>query len=183
MGAPAKPAPVQFFCGVIFDPEFSLEPVINQLEEVLGAVDFTSAVFDFDYTDYYEPEMGVGLKKVFYAFEALRPPDELAAIKLRTNAIEERAMRPATGGGQGRIFNLDPGYLDQYKMVLATTKNNNHRVYLGQGIYAESTLAFVNKAFRPWPWTYPDYGSDAYAGFLMELRKRYLAKLRREPRP
>ena len=176
MGTPLAPHPVQYFCGVISAPAFDLNTIERRLAAAFGPVDFTSPVFPFDITDFYEKEMGAGLKKIFYCFKELRPPEDIAGVKLATNAMEQADLQPGDGG---RVVNLDPGYVEHAKMVLATTKNSGPRIYLHSGIYAESTLAFVSKSFRPWPWTYPDYKSAHYIEFFNELRERYTEKLRR----
>jgi hypothetical protein len=72
---------------------------------------------------------------------------------------------------------LDPGYVTLAKMVLATTKDFAHRLYLGDGIYAESTLRFRKKQFEPWEWTYPDYRTDEYREFFGRVRECYKDKL------
>jgi hypothetical protein len=81
--------------------------------------------------------------------------------------------------GSRRRINLDPGYVDLSKLVLATTKNHQHRLYLGQGVYGEVTLRFTRKSFRPWEWTYPDYRSEHYVQFFNEVRNTYLEQLRK----
>ena len=57
------------------------------------------------------------------------------------------------------------------KMVLATTKDYSHRIYLSRGICAEVTLHFESGQWRPWPWTYPDYASGHYNEFFASLRE------------
>ena len=94
-------------------------------------------------------------------------------MKLFTNNLEQEF----TSQGKRQI-NLDPGYIDLSKLVLATTKNHQHRLYLGQGIFAEVTLRFVRKSFRPWEWTYPDYRTDHYIRFFNQVRQTYLEQLR-----
>jgi hypothetical protein len=80
--------------------------------------------------------------------------------------------------GEGRAVNIDPGYISLGKLVLASTKNHGHRLYVGQGVYAEVTLTYQRGRFRPWPWTYPDYGSEDYCAMFGEQRERYKAQLR-----
>ena len=108
-----------------------------------------------------------------WAFEALIDPETLPEIKLESNRIEARW---AVDGK--RQVNLDPGYVSMAKLVLATTKNHGHRIYVGQGIYAEVTLQYRDKAFRPWPWTYPDYGTPRYCELFAHIRQRYLEQVR-----
>ena len=87
-------------------------------------------------------------------------------------------MEEALASDGKRRINLDPGYISQSKLVLATTKNHGHRIYLGKGIYAEVTLRYRNKAFRPWEWTYPDYRTEEYVEILEEIRSIYVDQIR-----
>ena len=100
-------------------------------------------------------------------------PGELPAIKWKTNELER-----ATAPDGGRQVNIDPGYVSLGKMVLASTKNHAHRLYLGEGIYGEGTLTYQRGRFRAWPWTYPDYASDRYCALFDQIRERYKAQLR-----
>jgi len=179
MGELKYPKPVQLFCGVIFTARAPLGEIKSTLEASFGPIEFESAVFSFDFTDYYKAEMGGELKKILYAFEKLIPPCDIVDVKLRTNEIESGYMAAVmgAGGGSGRLVNLDPGYVDLPKMVLASTKDFFHRIYLRDGIYAEVTLNYKKPSFTPFPWTYPDYKTAEYIGFFNELRARYKMKL------
>jgi hypothetical protein len=73
--------------------------------------------------------------------------------------------------------NLDPGYVSLSKLVLATTKDYSHRIYVGSGMYAESALHFENGQWTAWPWTYPDYAGPRYHAFFGHVRELYKAKL------
>ncbi len=73
--------------------------------------------FRFDYTGYYEPEMGRGLTRYWAPAAALCEPDELAEYKLRANELE----RGLAVGGRRRV-NIDPGYISEYAVVAATCK-------------------------------------------------------------
>jgi hypothetical protein len=145
------------------------------LSERFGAIARSSEILPFHFTDYYQPEMGINLLRKFVAFERLVDAAELAGIKLWTNALEDRfAAEPQAG--VPRPINLDPGYITPAKLVLATTKDNAHRIYLGQGIHAEITLMFLKNAFEPMPWTYPDYRTEPYRRFLEQVRADLLAR-------
>lgn len=180
MGTPGKPQNVQYFCGVIFDISYPLDRVVTELENRFGKIDFQSDIFPFDKISYYENEMGVNLNKVFLAFKDLWPPDKIVDMKLETNAMEQAAMRQGPGGRMCRQINLDPGYVELPKMVLASTKNAGNRIYMSRGIYVESTLMYTHKTFHAWPWTYKDYQTEEYIAFFNKLRARYAEKLRGE---
>jgi hypothetical protein len=174
MGQIKPHAPVKLIIGIIIAKLERLEPLHQRLSEQFGAIDFASQILPFDYTPYYEPEMGGGLKRQFVSFESLIVPDELAPIKHLTNEIEtEYALDSGA-----RQVNLDPGYISAAKLVLASTKDHAHRIYLRQGIYAEITLRFHRKTFQPWEWTYPDYRTPAYIGIFNHIRHLYMEQLK-----
>ncbi|HEX4412562.1 MAG TPA: DUF4416 family protein [Lacipirellulaceae bacterium] len=138
-----------------------------------GRIALTSDAFDFTETDYYAPTMGTALKKQFLAFEQPIDPAELAAIKCHTNEWE--AEYASLGRHpEPRPLNLDPGYITAAKLVLASTKDHAHRIYLRDGIYAEVTLAYRHRRWRPMEWTYPDYRRDDYQQFFTQCRERAL---------
>ncbi len=164
-----EPGPVKLIAGMISGEE----ELFRRLEKILvrkfGPVDLKSGVFAFDFTDYYREEMGLDLKRQFLAFARPIDPARLREIKLLTVALERKFLRD----GRRRI-NLDPGYLTAGKLVLATTKNNQHRIYVGKGIFQETTLRFVKDTFQPWEWTYLDYRTGNYVGFFNQVRKLFL---------
>ncbi len=144
----------------------------ERLQTEFGPVPLASPPYVFNQTTYYEPTMGPGLQKQFFAFERLVPADRLPEIKLRTIALEHELA--ASGRfAEPRPINLDPGLLSLGKFVLATTKDQAHRLYLGDGIFAEVTLRFQDGRFQPWPWTYADYRLPEVLDFLFAARERY----------
>jgi hypothetical protein len=145
------------------------------LSQKFGSVDFRSDVMPFDYTRYYEREMGSDLLRKFVTFEKMIQPAEIVEIKLFTNELEEEFLYPDT---DRRRVNLDPGYVSAAKLVLASTKDHMHRIYLGDGIYAEVTLRMERGTFRSWSWTYPDYSSEKYIEIFNEIRRIYMKQLR-----
>lgn len=136
-------------------------------------MDFLSPVLPFEYTDYYCEEMGKPLWRCFFAFAELVPPDRLAEIKLLTNRIEA-----GFSTDRRRNVNLDPGLISLDRLVLASTKDNGRRIPLAKGIYGEVTLVYIDKAFRPLEWTYPDYRSDEYRFLLGSIRTIYRNQLK-----
>jgi hypothetical protein len=150
----------------------------EHLQSKYGPISLSSKDFDFRHTTYYEKEMGQGLRKRFLAFAQLVPSDCLAAVKNLTNSLEkelaDQHLFPET-----RPLNLDPGLLQLGKFLLATTKDQSHRIYLRDGIYAEVTLRFHDGAFEPWPWTYADYREPAYHEFLQQARFFFRGELER----
>ena len=174
MGKVKEPLPVKLIASVFTARMELLEEAKLRLCQEFGPVDYESELLPFDHTDYYAAEFGENLKRKFVAFEELVHPGRLAEIKLRTNALE---MEWAVG--ERRRINIDPGYVSHSKLVLATTKNHAHRIYLGQGIYAEVTLHFREGTFRAWPWTYPDYASPPIIAIFNHIRGLYVKQLRK----
>ena len=147
-----------------------------QLVDHFGPLASLSPAFPFDQTSYYEPTMGSGLRKQLLAFRDLIGAEDLPRIKLQTNMLE--ADLAATGKfPEVRPINLDPGALSLGKFMLATTKDQAHRIYLRDGIFAEVTLYFQAGQFHPWPWTYADYRQPEVLAFLREARNFYYAEL------
>ncbi len=174
MGLTADFSPETLIVGVLSADPGASKDIVTELESHFGPVDYESPVLDFNYTEYYTPEMGIGLKRWFYSFRELVQPDRLGPIKILTNKIE---MKYAPESGN-RSINLDPGLLDLNRLILATTKNVGHRIPLTQGIYGEVTLIYMKKDYHALPWTYPDYQSEEYKAILKEIRDNYRQKLK-----
>jgi len=147
------------------------------LEAAFGPVGLVGAPLPFHQTRYYEPTMGTDLRKQLMAFSTLIDAADLPQKKLRTNEIEHQLTATAAYREE-RPLNLDPGILNLGKFMLATTKDQAHRIYLRDGIFAEVTLRYQAGAFEPWPWTYADYRQQVVLGFLGEAREHYRTRLR-----
>jgi len=141
-----------------------------------GPVDHRTTAIPFNFTQYYEKEMGSSIQRVFFSFERLIEADRLPEIKRKTNALEEELAKLRTD--VLRPINLDPGYIEHAKVILASTKNFYHRMYLGGGIFGEVTMHFRNHAYEFFPWTYPDYQSEEYLEFFLRMRQIYRDQLR-----
>ncbi len=177
MAEPRFPVPALLVVAVFSRHMEAFALARARLETDFGPVGLTSEPFVFDQTSYYEPSMGRDLRKGFFAFERLVAPERLAEIKLRTNALE-RELAETSAYPDPRPINLDPGLLVLGKFVLATTKDQSHRVYLRDGIFAEVTLRYHAGAFEPWPWTYADYRLPCVHDFLQQAREFYRQRLR-----
>jgi hypothetical protein len=124
--------------------------------------------------------MGLELHKQLLSFERFVEKSELARLKIQTNEIEEQ-FAERKGDIIHRRMNLDPGIVTDSKLVLASTKNFSHRIYIGDGIFAEVTLRYLRKrGFEPLEWTYPDYRTDLVRDFLETVRQRYMEQVRSE---
>lgn len=173
MGTPKPPAPVKLIAGLLAAADTLLEQAAAALQERFGPVDAQSSAADWTVSTYYRDEMGDTIRRQFISFERLIAADELVVVKLTTYALEERWR-----SGAGRRVNIDPGYIAATTLVLASTKDAAHRIYLGAGIYAEATLLFSNGSFQPHAHTYPDYAAREAVAFFNAVRAIYLEQLR-----
>lgn len=160
------PAKVKLIAGMLSGDVLLFKEAKALLKRALrNRVDCESAIFDFTQTDYYRAEMGPNLKRQFLAFSGSVGLDKIWRVKIATNSIEKKFSRSGK-----RAVNIDPGYVDLSKVVLFSTKDYSHRIYLGEGIFAENTLYYRDGAFHPWPWTYPDYKTPEYLDFFARVR-------------
>lgn len=176
MSIPAPPRPAKLIVGFFLARQAMAETVRDRLEDLFGPADLVSPWLPFDFTDYYEKEMGRPLYRQLLAFQHLIDQERLPDIKLQTNAVESTFIRDGR-----RTVNIDPGYLLLERLVLATGKNFSHRIYLRRGIYADLTLIYRKERFESLPWTYPDYADPRLQDFLLKVRKTYALELKRKP--
>jgi len=173
MAPASEPASVKLICGLISARAEWLAAAMGRLTEAFGPVDLVSDVMDFDFTDYYDEQMGSPLLRQFVSFAELISPDVLAEAKVCTNGIEA-AFAELHPDAPARPVNLDPGYVAPAKLVLGSMKDFAHRVYLGLGVYGEVTLQYHEGRWDGLPWTFPDFASPRYHDFLTEARSRLL---------
>ena len=174
MGAVESVAPVKLIVATITTNDSIFKEARACVSQHFEKIDFESDPYAFDHTEYYREEMGDGLSRRFVSFSNLIMPEKIAKIKLFCNQLEHQFSI-----NNKRRANLDPGYVTLAKLVLATTKNQAHRIYLQQSIYAEITLKFFNKSFRPLKWTYPDYKKPASIDAFNKIRQAYLNQLKK----
>ena len=175
MGIPRVPKAAKLMMSLISAEDGILMRAVEDLKSIYGEVDFLSDLLTFDFTRYYDEEMGAPLFRRFIAFKELVQREALADIKKGTNGVEERYSRDGC-----RKVNIDPGILSEENLILATTKGFGHRVYLRDGIYADLTLIFRKGSFRPQEWTYPDYRQGEVIELMNGLRRSYLKQLKGE---
>jgi uncharacterized protein DUF4416 len=179
MAEPRKLDPVLLVVAAFSRHQDALTWGRAELESAYGPTGVVAAPFSFHETGYYEPTMGPGLLKQLLAFRDLVRPEMLATIKLQANQLEER-LAARRCFPEVRPLNLDPGILSSGKFMLATTKDQAHRIYLRDGVFAEVTLRYQAGTFEPWPWTYADYRRPEVHAFLQEARAYYRERLRGE---
>ncbi len=169
MGSLRPPRKTLFFCGVLLSRRLDWAPVRSSLESEFGEILAESTAYPFTSSDYYREETGPEIERRFLAFDPLREPTLLADWKIRSNEVES-ALAGRFGGEFPRPVNIDPGYIDLPKIVLASTKDFFHRIPLPGGIYAEVTLYYRFGTWQPLPWTFPDFATGAYHSFFLSLR-------------
>ena len=166
----SPPDPAGLICGILAADDAALALGRESLIQAFGQIVVESEPIPFTFTAYYDREMGAGLVKQFVGFGQLVQKDRIAEIKLDTNRMESE-LGAHTPQGLKRSVNLDPGYLTLAKVVLATTKNRDHRIYLGKGVFAEITLRYAHGRYEPQPWTYPDCQSEQATRFFLAMRE------------
>jgi hypothetical protein len=159
--------------GVIYHETAVLEQALSILTAEFGDIEAVSEEVSFskEFSTYYDEEIGgEGLRRI-YSFKELVDPSRQAEIKTRTNEIEA-----ALADGDARKINLDPGFINHGRLLLATTKETGFRIPLKDGIYTELTLFWARGGWQKLPWTYRDYQSERVQKFITEVRRRYLAQ-------
>ncbi len=180
MGNPRPPLPVMLVMAITSRYDDAFPWAIQQAEAAWGPIWKSGPQFAFHQTRFYESTMGDRLLKQLVAFDQIVDPQVLADCKLSSNAWED-AYAQANPQDVSRPLNLDPGYLTEAKLVLATVKNRDHRIYLRNGIYAEVTMAYHGKQWNGQRWTYPDYLSEENLQFLTDCRNELRRRIHASP--
>jgi hypothetical protein len=169
--------PAKFFLGLIYNPQVSLWDLERELQKRFGIIDRKSPVLDFSaFTDYYAPEMGPRLFRTWWSLFQLQDPADLPELKLASNALEEE-LADQEGG---RPVNIDPGYLNEARVVLASCKDYSHRIYLGRGVYGDLNLVCRGEGYQPLGWTYPDYRCPEALKYFRLLKDDYRKQIKEE---
>jgi len=173
MSSPEKINPVKLFVGCIYSDENVLQNTKNLLEKKIGPFDFESDIFSFSTpTKYYENEMGENLKKIFLSFKNLVCPTFLADAKNITNDLENELSL-----NNRRTINLDAGYIDYNKVVLASYKYGSQKIYIGKNVWADLTLFYSKGTFSSFSWSFPDFKDDKYYKTLFKIRELLKKKI------
>ena len=173
MVIPAEPDPVKLFVAVLWRDPSSLDRALSRLDGLWGGVDISGPDRPFEITSYYEEEMGRGLLRRIVGFRPLIAPDSIIRAKREAAQVEEDLRGPT-----GRLVNLDVGYLDIHKVVLASWKPGPQKIYLGQGVYADFVCRYSRGSFHSFEWTFPDFRDGRYDAELLALRARYKTQMR-----
>lgn len=173
MAEPQPVDPVKLLVAVLWTDLTALAQALREMETWWGPVDFTGKDIPFDVTDYYVPEMGGSLRRRLITFERLVPPESIVAAKQACNRLEESLARDGR-----RVVNLDVGYLDHSKIVLASMKFAGQKIHLGEGVYADMIARYRNGRYCPFEWTFPDFRDGRYDEQLAVIRRTFLQQLK-----
>jgi hypothetical protein len=177
MAKPRAADPVKLIVAALWAPSGPLPDALESLCSHWGKIDYSGEDHPFDMTDYYQPEMGGNLNRRILSFLRPVPPDSLKAAKNICNQIEDRLA-----GGKGRLVNLDIGYLDHNKIVLASFKGAGQKIYLGDGVWADLVARYRKGRYNPFEWTFPDFRDGRYDRELLEIRRIYLEQIKKRRR-
>jgi len=162
------PALTKIFFGLIYNNQQGLAYLLEKINQI-AEIDVQSKEIPFDFTDYYKEEMGTSLKRKWVSIKKIIPENELVNLKHEAIKWEKELTFH-----DKRTVNCDPGGICDNRVVLVTTKNFSHRIYLGKGIFGELTLRYIGDRFQPLAWTYPDYQSDIFQEFAKKCKKKFL---------
>lgn len=191
MGKIKKDYKIKLICGILFNPQWAMDnfniheisSTVKKINSIIEnnlkpfgveRIDLISELVDFNFSDYYNEEMGEKILRYWISLSPNIQAQNLYKIKILTNELEEKYFSDIN---KNRKVNIDPGYIEGSKLVLFSTKNYSHRVYLDEGIFAEVTLIYKNKKFQTLDWTYPDYKISVAIEFFTKVRELYLSSL------
>lgn len=169
---PTEPDPVKLIAALLWHDRFAVDEACRRLTGLWGRIDHTGSDHPFGSSAYYETEMGHGLQKRVISFEALVDSARLAEIKIQAIALEDSLRSSA-----GRRVNIDPGYLDVHKIVLASVKPSRQKIHLGRGVHADMVLNYSRGKFHPFDWTFADYREGHFHSDFLAIRSIYKAQL------
>ena len=172
-----KPEPVKLIIGILAADAGCLTAARDRILTEFGPADLISDIWPFTQTDYYADQAGEHILRQFVTIDKLIDPGELAAIKHKTNKMEQ-TLAAQLDVGLRRPVNFDPGYIELSKLVLASTKNFSHRIYIGDNMYAEVTLTYSKGSWLDYRYTFADYKQRLYHDFFSKVRERLLEQIR-----
>lgn len=168
-----SPVPVKYFVAVLYGNEEYLAKAKLLMGDYWGGIDYEGEAHLFDVTEYYKPEMGWPIFRKLFSFEKLMLPSFIVEMKIRCNQLEHQLSVE-----NKRTVNLDAGYLDHNKVVLASAKEAGQKVYLDKGIYADLAGRYKSGKYQPFEWSFPDFRDGRYDTELLAIRKRCITQVR-----
>jgi len=172
MSTPKIPHPALLFFNIFSKKKDLIILTLNEIKNNYGEFSWLTPFFPFISTRYYEKEFGDNLIRIIAALYNLIEQDRLVETKKFAFQLEKKLAEKGK-----RLVNIDPGMITAERLILATGKNFTHRIYLGEGIYADLNLIFQKKSFRSLAWTFPDYGSREFISLFNNARDTYLRRI------
>ncbi len=166
-------SPVKFIVACTYSEPLFFQKFLETFTEIYGKSDMQTDEFAFAHTAYYEAEMGRGLKKRFISFEDIGAREKVVELKYLALELEGKSAVKMK-----RRINIDPAYLELSKLVVSTTKNFAHRIYIQKEIFGDIQLQYKDKKFLPLEWTFPDYKTETNLAFFTKVRNIYAAQLK-----
>lgn len=160
------------FTGLLYGEE-DLGKVKTELEKKYGKIFAESPTFPFNWTNYYNQELGDTIKRKWFVYSPVVNAEEIWVYKLQSIRLEEKFKK-----GKKRTVNIDPGLLSLASITLLSTKPAFHRLYLSHNIWGELTLIYKKGSYRPLEWTYPDYQTKEAISFFNNIREELRKRLR-----
>jgi len=161
-------APVKYLVGILTSKEEARTDVLKELTKYFGDPDYISKWYTFDHTNFYAPEMGANLKRSFVSFDRLQPPELIYKAKIWASEVEDMFRE-----NDQRIINIDPGYIDYFKIILASGKFGGHKIAVTKGCWADFLMMYNKGSWDPMPWCFPDFASGMYNADLTEMRRLF----------
>jgi hypothetical protein len=177
MSRTVRPAPVLRVCSCLTGKPERLAEVEKVLTGAFGEIALRSDPFPFEMSDYYSDEMGGHLERRWLCFGELFGAELLPQFRLTTGRIEERFSTH----GKRRV-NLDPGYLDLGKLVLASMKEAPDKIYMGEGVWAHTCLVYRAGLFSAPDHSFPDFQDGRFDDFMLRARDLLKKLLRQHSR-
>lgn len=165
MADPARVSPVKLVVAILWSDEGRRPVAMQRLREHFGTIDFEGANHLFDATDFYDAEMGRPIWRQWISHQDLVRPESLVEAKETTNRIEDELREDGL-----RKINLDVGYLDLHKVVLASMKPAGQKIHLARGVYADLSLRYARGGYQPLEWTFLDLRDGRYSADLLSIR-------------
>jgi hypothetical protein len=177
MGDIRSKAPlVHPFAAIMFPNEELYAKAMKLLQDKFGEILGMGEIFSVtEFTSYYVKEFGENLKKQFILFKEPVRAEKFYQAKIWSNKVEQKIQEPEN---DKRFVNIDPGYLEASKFVLFSSKDFSHRIYQGEGIFAEVTMLFMHGKFHKMGWTYEDYWHETNRNFLKKMRTEIIKMAR-----
>ena len=157
---------VKLIVGVLYPTDEWFAWTLEELKPLWGEPELLSDAVPFTTTDYYR-DIAPHLFRRFACFPGLLGAGDLVGWKRESGVVETKSRTP-------RAVNIDPGYVDGARLILASTKDHAHRVYLSDGIYAEVTMRYRFGRWVSFDYTFPDFASGVYDKFLTAARRCWL---------